>query len=653
MPWLAYFGTGLYIVSFGLSVIIRHLSKDQSSSTSIKKYQRPKSWHWVFVILIMFSQFAFGYANIGKQSLVDEPLWFFDRIEKYWDSIAVQNWKGTNINDKPGITVALFSGIGLFFENPADYESRHTAERSQLYAVLRVPLLAVSILLLPVWFYLLCRLFRPETALLSTLFIGLHPLLLGISRMVNPDSLFWIFTPLSILAFLVHLKHREKSALILSGIFFGLSLLTKYVASILFVFLLGVSLMELLFRFSTEKSTLQKEMRALLLNYFSFIFVGLSVFYILFPAVWINPKKLITSTFLSQAFESTWVYYATFSVILIVDTFLFKNLFFTSVIRFFSKNKILLFRTFLFLFSASVFIAMINVFLEMRWIDFESIVASPKSSHNLVGSFAFYLSHFYSLFFGIPPLLLASFFASLLFSVLKKHPNWTDRTVFYLTIFIFLYYIGLTATGVAATVRYQIVLYPLALIVSATGIRMVLKQFFLKTHYIVFILIGFFLFSSFSLWRNYPFYFSYASSLLPNRYVLNLKEMGDGSYQAAEYLNQLENAKNISIWSDKDGVCVIFIGKCNSSLDFKRLILSKKHFDYYVVSKGRENRTTRLIKGKIQYNPTYLIRFDKLYSFEKPEFSILLGNRENNFIKIINASDIDISYEPDPTKPKL
>lgn len=654
MPWELYLGTGLYTILFGYWIMIK-LWKNKDSDLHSGKSSHLKPWHWIVVITVMCAQFFFGYANIGKQSLVDESLWFFNRIEKYWDSIAEQNWKGTSVNDKPGITVAIFSGIGLLFQNPDTYQSTHTPERENLYAALRIPIFVISVLLLPLWFYFLAQLFRAETALLSILFIGLHPLLLGMSRMVNPDSLFWIFAPLSILAFFTHLKYRKNSGLVLSGVFLGLALLTKYVACILFVFFLGVFLIETLFRRLDNSALLYKEMRSLLLKYISLIFISLSVFYILFPAVWTNPKKLLTATLFSQAFETTWPYYISFLILLLIDAFLFKSAVLLPIVRFLSKKKVWILRIFLTTFSVSALIMMANVFFDMRWIDFESIVASPKSSHNIAGAFAFYLSHFYSLFFGISPLLITALFASMIGILFKKNPNRKDRFVSYIVFFLLLYYLGLTATEVAATVRYQIVLYPLALILSAFGIQTVLQRYIpnIKTAHFTIIVFGLFLFSMFTLWKIHPFYFSYASTLLPKQYVLNLKEMGDGSYQAAEYLNRLENAKNISIWSDKDGVCVVFVGKCNSDLDFRKLIISQKHFDYYVVSKGREIRTTRLIENKIRYNPQYLIRFDKLYSFEKPEFQIALGNRESNFVKIINAHDIDISYQPDPNKPQL
>ena len=43
--------------------------------------------------------------------------------------------------------------------------------------------------------------------------------------------------------------------------------------------------------------------------------------------------------------------------------------------------------------------------------------------------------------------------------------------------------------------------------------------------------------------------------------------MGEGSIEAANYLNALPGAGEMTIWSDKGAVCEAFIGKC--LIDFK------------------------------------------------------------------------------------
>ena len=76
----------------------------------------------VFILLFLFSvNLAFGTFHLAESSRVDEALWTFDRIPKFWDNVMNNKLQKTRISDKPGITVALISGAGMFFENPKEY----------------------------------------------------------------------------------------------------------------------------------------------------------------------------------------------------------------------------------------------------------------------------------------------------------------------------------------------------------------------------------------------------------------------------------------------------------------------------------------------------------------------------------------------------
>ena len=133
-----------------------------------------------------------------------------------------------------------------------------------------------------------------------------------------------------------------------------------------------------------------------------------------------------------------------------------------------------------------------------------------------------------------------------------------------------------------------------------------------------------------------PFYFSYASSLLPEKYVLNFKDMGDGSYEAAQYLNSLSNPGGIEIWTDKRGVCMFFIGECNSGIGFENE--DAVNFDYFVVSSGRESRTTTMTLNRYEGGNDKILRLDKLYDEENPQWKLEIGGRPNNFVKVISNS---------------
>ena len=75
----------------------------------------------IFVSIIVSSLY-FGFPRLEKFSGVDEPYWSYDRVPKFWNAIKTKQWKKTNLCDKPGIVLAMVSGIGLPFDGE-DYES--------------------------------------------------------------------------------------------------------------------------------------------------------------------------------------------------------------------------------------------------------------------------------------------------------------------------------------------------------------------------------------------------------------------------------------------------------------------------------------------------------------------------------------------------
>ncbi|MFC1756487.1 ArnT family glycosyltransferase [Patescibacteria group bacterium] len=622
------------------------------SLSNLKKVLPP-----LVVILVMAVNFSFGIYHLSKQAVVDEPLWIFERIQKYWKNVGELDWKGTNISDKPGITVALISGMGLIKENPKKYDkkSKHydsSKNIENLNFALRFPIFIFTVLMIPAFYFLTRKLLGHLTASLATIFIGLSPILLGISRIINPDSLLWIFMPLALLAYLNYLKQNNPNYMYLAGILFGLSLLTKYVSNIFLVFFLAIIFFE--FVFNPEKSKFSvHDLKKSLLNLGKIIAISLATFTVLFPAVWVKPQKILEATILSQAFESTWHYFAILIIVILVDLFLIKGRIISTIVNFFRKYSHFIGRTISLIFLVSIVFTILNTYTDMRIFDFEKILASPKSSFAFSNFFGLFFANFYSLIFGISPFLLVALLAATVFLFKKDFLlGLSGRIVLYLIIFILLYYIGSAANNVAGTVRYQIALYPLALLISAIGIAHIIlhiknsKRRNLTKPALVFSMLILFI----TLLSTKPHYFSYASELLPQKYVLNLKDMGDGSYEAAEYINSLENPEKLSIWSDKRGICAFLKGECTATLDFKRYTEENRKFDYYVVSKGRKVRTSRFIERRFLCNPKYLIRFDWLYPFENPDKQFNLAGRESNFVKIISADKIDISYSQDKNK---
>jgi len=642
--------TVIYFILIGYLIIVHRRNKKTSGIKKIDFQLKKRSWISLGIILAVFIlNLSFGLYHLSEKASVDEALWTFDRIPKFWNNILDGEWHKTRISDKPGITVALISGAGLTQINPKDYKS--ISWQGEIYSPqknienmnfdLRFPILFFNAIMLFVFYFLIKKLLGEKTAVISVIFIGLSPLLLGISTIINPDSLLWTFLPLSMLSYLVYRKEDSNAYLYWAGIFLGLAILTKYVANILYVFFFLLIFLEYIFSKDNLLESTAKYLKKSLIDYLVLIFFSLLTFFVLLPASWTSISKLLEGTILSEAFQKVWPIFLAIIVFIIIDIVFIKGRVMSAILNFISKYKKLIFISVSLIFLISILATFANTYLGMKWSDFEAILASPKSSYENGGFLGLFGANFYSLVFGIMPLALLSIVFLLTIKMrAKKEINIKESTALYFSIFILLYYFASTVNNVSATVRYQIVIYPIAFIIAAIGISEFLSIEKVKKYvpeYLAYSII--ILFSIYSLNFIRPFYFCYASDLLPKQYVLNLKDMGDGSYEAAQYLNKLPNAKILRIWSDKRGVCTFFQGSCSSSIDNTK---NGESFDYFVVSSGRETRTTKMTISRVNGGNTQMIRLDKLYTIPNSEtfWKLEIGGRKNNFVKIIEADKI-------------
>jgi 4-amino-4-deoxy-L-arabinose transferase-like glycosyltransferase len=648
------FAAGAYIVLAGTAILASHHVRRQAPAetallAACKAWFRAQGGKTLFLLLLVMAlNFGFGVYRLAQFGAVDEPLWTFGRIQRFWTNFAEHDWNGTRISDKPGITVAVISGAGLLFENPKEYKpvkvsggTEHSLKDiERLNFALRFPILLFTVLMLPVFYFFLERLLGREKALFSTIFIGTSPILLGMARIINPDSLLWTFAPLSVLSYLVFLKRNNLWYLYASGVFLGFALLTKYVANIVFVFLFGLIFLEYVFmkRNAREGLDTVRYFKQSFLHYVGVTFVSLSVFYLLYPATWVRPSRLLDATLLSQAFESTWPLFIGILAFIFLDQWLLRNRISAALLDLLGEKKHWLTLAIGGFFALSACLAFANTYAGMPWYRFEDILASPKTAYLAEGFGSVFFANFYPLLFGISPLALVFAATSVVFLLRKPGlAAFSSRASLYLILFILLYYLGSTVNHVAAISRYQIILFPLMLVLAGIGAGHVLtavrKKYPRASLPLAASLV--LLSTAVSLADIAPFHLGYASGFLPKQYHIDIKDMGTGSYEAAAYLNSLPSPERITIWTDKNGVCAFFRGNCYSSLNFAKL--REKGLDYIVVSSGRQSRTTKMMQSHIP-NPELkdvIIRFDQYYDkADGTAFKVEIDGRPGDYVKV-------------------
>jgi 4-amino-4-deoxy-L-arabinose transferase-like glycosyltransferase len=608
----------------------------------------------LILLAILASGLFFGLPRITKFSGTDETLWSYDRIPTFWNAVSRQRWKSTQINDKPGITLAILSGSGLpFIPSPEIYGKLagkpKTLEQlntiNDIYFHLRLPIFIFFLASLPLFYFFIKKLLSKDIAYFSIIFIGLSPIILGISLVLNPDSLLWAFLPLSILSFLIFQQEESKKYLYLSGLFLGLSLLTKYVSNILYVYFFGLILLEYIFNEKKRIIPLFQYLKKSLFNYVILAVISTVTFFALFPATWVNPNIILDATILSRPFLPVWIAFVCLVFFVLLDTLILRNKILRYLINSFSQIRSHFLRTTGILFLLMSLAVVVNTYFGMLIYDFGAILSDPKwlgTEPTLNIFISQMLGNLYTLLFGLTPIVALLFLYAIFVSTRTEKIDHTNITILYFIFFIFLYYAGSAINHVTAILRYQVALFPIASIIAAIGLSRIIEKFNLAKYRLSIIIPLIFITSLASLSLIRPYYFSYQSVFLPEKYPLNALSIGDGSWEASQYLNGLENAENMNVWSDREQVCEKFIGRCVASLKPTRT--KNTTFDYYISSTFGKQKTLKNISpnekilriGENIVDPSLIYSPDNNFKFK----AAINGTGKYNFIKVSAPADI-------------
>jgi hypothetical protein len=325
--------------------------------------------------------------------------------------------------------------------------------------------------------------------------------------------------------------------------------------------------------------------------------------------------------------------------------FIKKNLYANIVIFFQKYNRfITIIISVLFLFV--LIFSIINVQTGQKMIPFDELkdraYANEPKDFNFKPLYAndsklfkktkLYFMETYPIIYSLTPLTLLFIFYIAIRSFSRKIKPQSLHIYFSVTTFFLLYFLLTIFARIITNVRYSIVVYPLIAILVTVAIYEISQHFTFKTKRfyaitsIILIVIG-----MFTLWTLKPFYFSYANPLLPSEYSIH-DSWGHGSYEAAQYLNSLPNATNLTIWSNSKTVCAFFNGNCLRS---RKIDLTKTTPDYFVISKRGELKERNhfiLLNAPTNYKLSDYY-FKNLH--QNSVWEILINNRKDNFITII------------------
>ena len=610
-----------------------------------------------FFLVLLSIYFYFGFQHIGKFETADESLWISsdtsanpDRINAYWNAIGSRHWLGTRINDKPGITLAYVSGIGLFFDkktigntqHDVDFYRQSDAEKFEVAIVYyRLPILIFNGLLSILFYFFIVKLTKNRWLGIATVtLILLSPILMGISQIINPDSLLFSLAFATLLSFILFLQNRKIGYAVLTSLFLGLSLLSKYTATIffLFFFILAFVHLFLYYEYWEDKVRLRNYVQKIFIAIPMIIGGSLLLFSLLMPASFIQPDYLLKMTIFLEGMGKYLLIIIGLTSLLILDVYRNQGGYIQKIILKSKPYKNYLLNLMYLLLGLLFLLSFLN------WSIFNNILHIKQVAFDLARDYQFQRQHFIDkLFLELLPLaftvspivLLATLFLWIKSSIFKKSRH--DFAVFALSLFIMMFYAALIKIKLLTHVRYEIMLYPIMAFLAAIGIWEIVLLLKAKRKLLtmkILALIAVLFVGVADLVYIQPFYFNYTSVLLPKDMSV-VGAWGYGGYEAAQYLNKLPDAKNLLVWSDYEGFCNFFVGRCMEKNDWKLKITNDDFKNIqvdYIISTRRGHIVSDANWSWIEKN----LKLEK-----EPVWELLIDDRPRNYVRILKFSNYE------------
>ena len=219
----------------------------------------------------------------------DAVNWHY-RSEQFVVGLKHQIWDKTYQHYHPGVTLMWLSGIpieglkqitGATTYDQFSFQAFHFMAK---YSIVMAQLV-LSILIL----YWLAKILEFKKAFLVMVLLSFEPFFVGNSRLFHMDILFTLFVMAALVLSQLYIKEEKTSWAILSGLFCGLSFLTKSIGIGVLLYVLGAGSFFLYLKTKDWKKCL---------GHFAVILGSFAVVtFALFPALWVAPVEVLVNIF--------------------------------------------------------------------------------------------------------------------------------------------------------------------------------------------------------------------------------------------------------------------------------------------------------------------------------------------------------------------
>lgn len=261
-----------------------------------------------YEILVVLFFVLMRLPSLGHDNFTTDTWKWKSRSYDFGSGVFQLDFEKTLQKYHPGVTLMWIGTAGIkiynlyynlaFQTNPLDNKIQTVFELDSVQKFLTVLVIGVGLAYV---FFALRHLFGLKYAVISAVVISFEPYYLGLTRVFHLEGLLSVFMLASVVWMYWYFDEGRKSRLIVSGVFAGLSMLTKTTA----LFLIPFFILMASAKYITEPGivtgitgTLFKNLkfplflRKLLKNFLLWIISSAVVIFALWPALWVSPQEV-------------------------------------------------------------------------------------------------------------------------------------------------------------------------------------------------------------------------------------------------------------------------------------------------------------------------------------------------------------------------
>ena len=264
-----------------------------------KKYRNVIAKTDKLLVLTILAFVFLLFYQLGSDIFNADAHFWYQRTLDFSEAALKGDFAKTYQNAKPGVTVMWLSGIPLHlflntYEKVRGFRPYIFGQGSfdLIHFVVKAPLVTLGLISAGFLYYFASKIWNKSFALLCLILLVFQPYFLFVLRIFHADGALVSFMSVAALSLIYYLSHENKSSkyLYISAIATGMAFLTKTQAIFLYPF---GGLIFLFNRVFFKEETMVFYVK----KYLVWVFVSILTIFTFFPALWVNPRYVLTDMF--------------------------------------------------------------------------------------------------------------------------------------------------------------------------------------------------------------------------------------------------------------------------------------------------------------------------------------------------------------------